>query len=548
MKWNTPKYSPSKHHVCRVDIAALRLAPYLAGAPISARSLWTWGLASAAAFAQTCKYMHSLSEGPAVIYSNLFLPAAISNPDHPFWKWLATRSGRIAGLSLALRLGTLDAGATHQLPVWMPPLQTLCGIPNVQLRVEWVGLIAEVDLSCIAQWLKQHGQLINHLTLDVTDVNDNWRKLKDLCKAIAPCRSILLTLRNSGSPVVDLADLDPVAGSLHSLTFQPFDVEGGCLLGTSAFGSMSQLTALQLNGMDFGIVEPWVNLAKLTSLQQLCLTMCACGDPSPLSALTRLSSLRVESWSSEEHDQAPFSFSSLQPLSTLQQLEELHLGAHACDATSLHGLAGLSNVKLLEVDFESLGSRLSSLEGISPWVVELSMMHAWDLESLAGIEGCSSIGKLSLDFCSVSSLQPLGGLSSLKQLMVWGCPFTSLEDLVCMSLQSLSITRCTHLVHLSGIQGLSTLGSLEVRECGLTSLQPLCQLGEGLQRLCVYSCTGVQEKVLELPHVQPTAEVVVVNSNVREVVLAGGERRVVGPSPNDELRYEREGPSEEGAT
>jgi hypothetical protein len=71
---------------------------------------------------------------------------------------------------------------------------------------------------------------------------------------------------------------------------------------------------------------------------------------------------------------------------------------------------------------------------------------------------------------------------------------------------------------------------LELTICDeVTSLEPLSQLGEGLQELKVYGCRRVQEEVLELPHVQPTAVVDVEESNVREVVLAGGLRRAVGP-------------------
>jgi hypothetical protein len=66
--------------------------------------------------------------------------------------------------------------------------------------------------------------------------------------------------------------------------------------------------------------------------------------------------------------------------------------------------------------------------------------------------------------------------------------------------------------------------------CGaVTTLQPLSQLREGLQELCVIGCTEVQEEVLELPHVQPSAGVVVDFSNVKVMVLARGQRRVVGP-------------------
>jgi hypothetical protein len=485
------------------------------------------GLANYATLSQTCKFLHSLSEGPGVTYSNLLLATAISSPDHSFWKWLAKRSGRIAGLTLELRLGTLD-DATDQLRDWVQPLQTLSSIPFVQLRVQWVGLIDDLDHPFIAQWRKQHDHLISHLTLAV-DVSQNWLKLKDFSEVVAPCGSIDLTICHWDNPVIDLAGLNSVAGSLRCLTFEPNGVTCGSLVGASAFNNMSHLIALHLQYKDFGIDEPWGSLAKLTSLQELTFTGRAIGDPSPLSALKELTHLDLQSLDIEGDDPAPFSFSSLQPLSPLQQLEELHLGRHAFNATSLHGLAGLSNLKVLKLDIGGFGGRLKSLEGISPWVVHVSMADARRLQSLAGIEGCASMEKLTLEYCGVSSLQPLGVLSSLKELVIDGCGLTSLEGLNSMSLQSLSLTYCKPLVQLSGVKHLSTLRSLEVRECyRVTSLQPLYQLGEGLQRLCVYNCTRVQEEVLELPHVQPTAEVVVVNSNVREVVLAGGERRDVG--------------------
>jgi hypothetical protein len=47
------------------------------------------GLSNAAALCQTCKLLHSLYEGPAVTYSDLFLAGAISSPVHPVWQWLA---------------------------------------------------------------------------------------------------------------------------------------------------------------------------------------------------------------------------------------------------------------------------------------------------------------------------------------------------------------------------------------------------------------------------------------------------------------------------
>jgi hypothetical protein len=49
-----------------------------------------------------------------------------------------------------------------------------------------------------------------------------------------------------------------------------------------------------------------------------------------------------------------------------------------------------------------------------------------------------------------------------------------------------------------------------------------------LEILVVCCCNDVQEEILELPYVQPTAYVHVRYTAVKEVVLAGGVRRAVG--------------------
>jgi Leucine-rich repeat (LRR) protein len=354
-------------------------------------------------------------------------------------------------------------------------------------------------------------------------ISEGRLRLKEFSEAAAACRSIDLAISHFFNEVVDLSDLDAVAGCLRSLSCGPIgDWPEGRVRGTSALRRMSQLTALHLDREDLRSEEPWGVLAKLTSLQQLELLVIAHGDPSPLSALTELSFLLLRSYWGAGDGAAPFSLSSLQPLSTLQQLEGLHVGSCACGVTSLQGLAGLSNLTMLEV--ESSGE-LVSLEGISPGVVEVSIGAAPELVSLAGLEECTSMEKLTLVMSGVSSLQPLRCLSSLKHLRVYGCALTSLEGLNSTSLQSLRIERCLTVAHLSGVGHLSTLKSLEVIGCSyVTSLQPLSQLGEGLQKLRVIECKKVQEEVLELPRVQPTADVIVQESNVREVVVAGGVR------------------------
>jgi hypothetical protein len=477
------------------------------------------GLANAAALSQTCKFLHSLYEGPAVKYNNLFLAAAISSPGHPVWQWLAKRIGCIAGLRLELRISE-DRG---QLPDWMQALQTLSGIPGAELRIEWLDPIARLDHPCIALWLKQHGQFISQLKVEV-HVSEGSLKLKDFCEAAAPCKSIDLTIGHAPNQVFDMSDLEPVTRSLHSLLCGRGILTSGSLRGASTLNSMSHLTALHLDGEDFTEEEPWGLLAKLTGLQRLELRVGASGDPSPLSALTGLTYLDIERLGLDALDgPEPFSFSSLQPLSTLLQLEELLLGSHTCAATSLQGLAGLSSLRRLILND---ADKLRSLEGISPGVTEFSIRYGRDLECLAGIEGCTGMERLSFHHCGVSSLQPLWGLSNMKLLEVFWCCLTSLEGLTRIPLLSLSLVYCKSLASLSGGEYLSALKSLDVTECGVTSLQPLSQLGQGLLRLRVLGCKKVQEVVLELPHVKPTADVLVSRSNVKEVMLAGGVRKI----------------------
>jgi hypothetical protein len=59
----------------------------------------------------------------------------------------------------------------------------------------------------------------------------------------------------------------------------------------------------------------------------------------------------------------------------------------------------------------------------------------------------------------------------------------------------------------------------------VNSLQLRSKLGERLEKLKGTCCQYVGELVLELPHVLPTADVVVKYSYGREVVLVGGLRR-----------------------
>ena len=208
----------------------------------------------------------------------------------------------------------------------------------------------------------------------------------------------------------------------------------------------------------------------------------------------------------------------------MQQLNDLQLWSKACSATSLHGLAVLSTLE--RVDLEA--PMLRSLEGFGTGLTSLTIHDAPHLDSLAGIEHLHSLQKFCLVRSGVSSLHPLAALGSLRDLYIGGT-FTSLAGLegnVCTSLSSLVLNSCRQLRQLSGVEGLTALQELVISYAsGVTSLQPVGQLVGGLRSLNVCYCSMVQEVVLELPHIQPTAYVSICHSNVKEVVLAGGVRR-----------------------
>jgi hypothetical protein len=500
------------------------------------------GLASAAALSQTCTFLHSLSEGPAVTYSNIHVPGRILSPDETVWECFTKKSGRVAGLNLELCVEThnVDSPAhdeelgweneppeNDELHQWTQPMQTLSGIPGVQLRVTWRGRSAHWDHLYITRWLRQHGKTMNHLSVQVY-ISEDSLKLRDFAEAAAMCRSIDLEILHGNGVTIDLAELAALSGSLGRLLCECDSEDGfGIVRGLSASSSLQQLQQLTslclVNNEDLSDEQPWVHLAKLTNLGELYIDARASGDPSPLSALTRLSYLHLVSGNSIDSHADPFSLSSLQPLSTLQQLERLRLSPHACTATSLQGLAGLSKLKMLEL----ASGALRSLEGIGSGVDDLYIGGASDLVSLVGIECCSRMTSLSLSQCGMSSLHPLAGLSSIKHLGLCCC-ITSLEDLSGMSVQFLTLRHCKSLTHLSRIEQLKALKRLTVSWCGVTSLQPLSHLGAGIESLHINGCRKVQEVVLELPHVQPSAHVWVLDCSVREVVLAGGEKRAVG--------------------
>ena len=427
------------------------------------------GLASAAALSQTCKSFYALSDSSAVMYRNLHLDNPVDSLDHPFFRWLAKRHRRVAGLTAELRLLTVDSPEPGP-----EQLQLMFSIPGLHLTLRYNTEVTAPDDLFVTKVLRPHAHLIDHLT-SIVHIKAGGLELQDFCEAAAPCRSLDLTVGGHSQGPLNVGALNPVADSLVQLSLKGSAMFVRQLESVGSLSSLSQLTSLNLEDVEFVAEEPWIFLGGLTNLKQLSLWVAAPGDPSPLSALTKLSFLALASYDEELH---PYTFSSLQPLSTMQQLKELELHGEACSATSLNGLAELSRLETFRLG----GPMLRSLGGASSTgLTSLTIDDAPQLVSLAGIEH----------------------LQGLQEPMVRNSGVTTLEQL-------------------SGIESLTTLQQLVVCDCWVTSLQPIGQLVGGLKKLYVRGCPSVQEVVLELPHVQPTSAVIIEYSNVKEVVLAGG--------------------------
>ena len=406
---------------------------------------------------------------------------------------------------------------------WTWPLQILSAIQQLQLTVVLTYDGSDGGDGTIVPWLKRYSHVMDEL---VANIGFGTLTTRDFCEAASSCKSLELHVSDLAEDrSLDLSALAVVAGNLVNLKIDVGEERIHNFLGDlRSLTCLSHLTALSFEFQDVTVGDPFAALAVLQSLQDLDLCVAASADPSPLSALTGLSSLCISSLDSENLNGAdPFNFSSLQPLSTLQRLEVLRLAAFCCTATSLQGLAGSSRLQELVL---CSAYELESLSGMSTALTSLHIQTSTNLKSLSGLADLVLLQRLLLMECGVTSLCGLEGLSSLVELTVESCPSTSLEGLegsMSTCLQSLKLYSCGSLCHLSGMEKLHALQALEVCECAeLTSLQALGGLGEGLQTLSVQDCSRVEERVLELPHVQPTTDVHILNSTVLAVVLAGG--------------------------
>ena len=526
------------------------------------------GLPRAAVLSQTCRFFNKLSDSSAVSYTDIQFLKRITSAHHPIWQWLAKRQGRIDSLTLKIDLCALynipqswrvQVGvAFEQLGTAGDPLQQLHSMPLVHLEV--YGYIGRINGSPLSQLLRLHGRLLEKVSVCVMPGIQGGLPLQEACECMATCRSIKLDLCEAVQPTLNISCLTRLRQSLVQLDLSSFGNNSPRSLDSwSTISSLTRLTALRIENCKLPSEDPWAPVAALgVSLRDLNMwKVAADGDATPLSALTGLTFLQVFGRpepvplaGDEGVAPLPFSFSSLQPLSTMQQLQTLWLADYGLSATSLEGLAGLSSLRTLTL---SKCRELVSLEGVSTTLTYLSISFA---PAVGGLQGLGSLGRLQqleLKCCGVTSLEPLAtGLRSLTQLEISedqsGMVVDANGDDVPVGagvvpalisirgveglgscLRHLCLVNCRSLQSICGLEKLHALKDLNLLGCGVTSLQPLGMLrAEGLRCLTIAGCSQVQEEVLEMPYVPATmVSVMVEGSNLREVVIAGGAKRAL---------------------
>lgn len=265
------------------------------------------------------------------------------------------------------------------------------------------------------------------------DGNDDSGAVASLSGASA--LSGLTELSLSGSAVTDLS---PLAG-LANLT--SLSVQSSRLSSVSALSSLSGLRSLSL---DSAMLTDVSALSGLTSLTTLGLTAPLTSLRS-LSGLTHLTTLGVVS----------AKLTDLSPLASLTSLQSLQLTVPA--ASDLVPLSGLTKLGQLRVD--SGAASLSPLAGLTG-LTALQVSSA-TLSSIAPLAGLSRLGTLSVTDSPVSDVSPLSHLTGLtelhldRDLVADVSPLAGLSGLSVLSLDGDQITDPSPIARLTGLSSLS---------------------------------------------------------------------------------------------
>ncbi len=147
-------------------------------------------------------------------------------------------------------------------------------------------------------------------------------------------------------------------------------------------------------------------------------------------------------------------------------------------------------VTTLDLSSQSLTS-LEPIKGLTS--LQSLSLFGTPVASLEPIKGLTSLLWLSLSSTQVASLEPIKGLTSLQSLSLSGTPVDSLEPIKGLtSLQRLSLG-ITPVASLEPIKGLTSLLQLSLDSTPVASLEPI----KGLASLKLLSLSGTQVASLE---------------------------------------------------
>jgi Leucine-rich repeat (LRR) protein len=171
------------------------------------------------------------------------------------------------------------------------------------------------------------------------------------------------------------------------------------------------------------------------------------------------------------------------------------LSQNSCKLTTLHHLAGLSNLKRLSIHSNKNLSDLSPLAELTQ-LKTLNLSCCKELSDLSPLAELTQLQNLDLSSCeNLSDLTPLAGLSQLQTLDLSHCKnLSNLSPLAGLTqLQTLNLSHCKNLSNLSPLAGLTQLQTLNLSHCkNLSNLSPLAGLTQ-LQTLNLRYCENLSD-------------------------------------------------------
>jgi len=255
-------------------------------------------------------------------------------------------------------------------------------------------------------------------------------------------------------------------------------------VGSIRVDDLETLRSLDASGAGIANIA---GLDRAANLEQLYLEENAIVDISPLAPLRKLRALNLRD----------NQIASLAPLSSLTALRELDLGIN--NVTDIRPLAGLLQLELLNLerngglsDVRTL-AQLRSLRELSLAFTAIAQNEEVDGagsgDSLAALAPLSNLTFLDLAANDLYDLRSLGGLTGLRELILFECLIEDINPLSpLVNLRELQLS-ANGIVNINAVSGMESLRLLTLQWNQITSAAPLV-LNQGLGNNDVVRLTG----------------------------------------------------------